>query len=221
VPTFLGEDTLQKRREYPVQTFSEGKITSGEMLRNRNRFENRKKDFDQEFDWDIVSDMSCVPAAGEKLYEGLFDNLPSARDQVIGERRFFAAQITNEYRLSLSSLPMELDGELMKCADEVTCLFRKNFFQSPFGLVEFLGENAFDQNGFAGEMGVKGLFAHPDFGSEFVHGHVSESVSHEMLASAGKDPLGDRIQGLLLQLVAMSWVGNEAVHTLRKPYWFF
>ena len=187
------------------------------MLRNRNRFENRKKDFDQKFDWDIVADMSCVPAAGEKLYEGLFDNLSPARDQVIGECRFFAAQIANEYRLRLSGLLLDLDGELMKSADKVTGLFGKDIFQNAFGLIEFLNQNAFDQNGFAREMGVKRLFAHPDFGGKIVHGHVFESVCHEMLASAGKDPQGDGIQELLLVVCR---VGNEA-HTPRKPYWFF
>ena len=190
---------------------------SGEMLRNCNRFEDRKKHFDQELDWDIDADMSCVPATSKKLYESLFDNLPSARDQVIGERRFFAAQISNEYGLSFAGLLLDMDGKLMKCADEVIGLFRKNIFQSPFGLIEFLCENALEQNGFAWEMGVESLFAHPDLGSKIVHGDVFESVGHEMLASAGKDTLGDRIQELEL----LGWIESERAHTLGKPYWYF
>jgi hypothetical protein len=217
VPTFLGQDALQKRGEYPVQTFTEGKIVSGEMLRNCNRFEDCKKHFDQELDWDIGADMSCVPATGKKLYESLFDNLSSARDQVIGERRFFAAQISNEYGLSFAGLLLDMDGKLMKRADEVICLFRKNIFQRPFSLIEFLCENALEQNGFAWEMGVESLFAHPDLGSKIVHGDVFESVGHEMLASAGKDTLGDRIQELEL----LGWIESERAHTLRKLYWYF
>jgi hypothetical protein len=187
---------------------------AGQMLRNRNRFEDRKKDFDQEFDRDIIADMSCVPAAGEKFYERLFDDFSSAHDQVIGERRFFATQVANEYRLSLSSMFLELRGKLMKCAGKVTCLFRKNIFQRPFDVVELLSQNAFEQIGFAREMGVEGFFAHPDFSGEIVHGDVFESVGHEMVASAGQDTLGDRI-------TVLRGVGRGWVHTLQKLYQYF
>src|ERR1700755_1598884 len=97
---FLRENTLQESGENPVQAFSQREIAVRKVLWDSNRFQDRQKDFDEKFDWYVVTDLSGVSATSEKLHKGFFDNLPSARDQVFGKRRLFPAQIANEYRLN-------------------------------------------------------------------------------------------------------------------------
>src|ERR1700732_794231 len=114
---------MQKSRENPVQACSHREVLTREVLRNSNRFQDYQKDFNQKFNWNIVTDMSSVPPASKKLYKRFFDNLTSSRDQVFGNGRLFAAQIANEDRLSFAGMLLQVGGELMKGADEVAGLF--------------------------------------------------------------------------------------------------
>ena len=84
------------------------------MLWNSNRFEDSQEYFNQEFDRNIVTDMSSLPPAGKKLDECFFDDLASSREQVFSKGRLFPAQVANEYRLRFRCMLLQLGGKLMQ-----------------------------------------------------------------------------------------------------------
>src|SRR5262249_30256461 len=151
------KDTAQKSRQNSIQALGHCEIVTGEMLRNGDRFENRQQNLDLKLDRDISADMPRVAAAREYLYERLFDDLSAPPDEVFRERRFLPAQVSDEDRLGFRRVFLQEGGELAKYTDEIAGVFGDDIFQFFFCIVEFLGQNAFEQVHFAREVGIKGF----------------------------------------------------------------